>query len=202
MDPATLSMIASLIGKAAPFILGAFADGQESPEAAFERIYALLQAKTASARSAAIRSATASGAALAQNFEVASSGAGASTGVGAAARGMAQSYAGNVGAETALKYDTALASEAGQLASTGAFAKGPSRFDTFLGALAPMLAEGNNPFEQAATSVSNWYAGRQKPAAPPPATRNEYFNAPVYRFGMQESTRRRQPNRLGMEERY
>lgn len=176
MDPATLSLLASLFGTAAPAVLSLFSEPQD-PLADFKRLLAEMRKESSGARSATVSSARARGTAIGQNFEAAigRSGLGPS-GVGALGRGVAASYAGGEAARASEAFDNELVARAAELVSRGGF-QTPNRLNAFLGGVAPMIAGGQNPFTEAAYAVGSYFTKSKKPQARAglPDSRFEFF---------------------------
>lgn len=142
MEPATISLLASLFGNALPLIGGLTA---ESPEEQFEKAYEWLKKKTAAERQTMIQQALERGQIVSQNFQatLGETGVG-STGVGATARGLAHTLPGESASRVATEFDTYLRNAA-MGAAPGLF--GGGRWEKFLSGLGGSIAMGQNPVE-------------------------------------------------------
>jgi hypothetical protein len=170
MDPATISLISSLLGNAIPVGLGLLAGERPSPTEEFMQLLKTLRAESAPGRTAAASGAAARGAAIGQNFQAALGNAGlGSTGPGAIAHGLAGSYAGSEAANATSEFDQRLLESALSAFSGGGFASRPPRLNQFLAGLAPTIAGGQNPFEDIVSSALGLLSKKKlkvKPAAP------------------------------------
>lgn len=197
MDPATISLIASLLSQSIPAALGALAK-PVSPEQRMRDIMAMLRRETMGSRQAFLGQATQAGQAAAQNFMA---GAGASglgaTGMGAAAESIALSMPNSIASRANVDYDTNLTQMAMNGMASGQFNWQPDPLTRFLGAAAPVMAGGKNPFEAPIDTLLQRFLGGGTEATTglkaPSSEKPRAERDPA--FGPAQLTQRYTPNR-------